>query len=303
MDRARSEKVTIALALFALYFVWGSTYFGMRIALEGYPPFVMGALRFLVAGGLLFIGLRLRGVPSPTPKQWRNSALIGLLLLPLGNGLVAMAQQSVASSLAAVMVSSMPLWAALFAGLFGKWPAPREWVGLLLGLVGIVFLNLDGELHASVFGAVMLIISPMCWAFGSVISRKLDLPKGPMASAAQMLMGSAIFWVISVPQWARAHPTVRSTTALLLLAIFGSLIAFSAYQYLLVTVRPSVATSYAYVNPVVALVIGTTIGAEHITRNGFIGTAFVLAAVILVALKLEKKAAEVIPPAAAGEHP
>lgn len=299
----RRQKLFIVLALLALYLIWGSTYFGMHIALEGFPPFVMGALRFLLAGGLLYVAMRARGVPNPTRTQWRNSAIIGTLLLPFGNGLVAFAQQTVASSLAAVMVSSMPLWAALFAGFYGKWPRAREWVGLLLGIVGVVFLNLDGDLRASALGAVALILSPMSWAFGSVWSKRVDLPKGPMASAAQMLCGSAVFFALSVPQWSHTHPTLRSTAALLYLALFGSLVAFSAYQFLLVTVSAPVATSYAYVNPVIALVLGIGVGSEKITTAGFIGTSFILAAVVLVLLKLERKAPEVIPPAAAAEHP
>lgn len=297
---SRAEKLTIAGTLLALYLVWGSTYFGMRIALEGYPPFVMGALRFLLAGGLLFGIMRLRGAALPTARQWRNSAIIGLLLLVLGNGLVAVAEQWVASSLAAVMVASMPLWAALFTGLFGKWPGAREWVGLGLGAVGVVFLNLDGELRASLPGAVALIISPLCWAFGSVWSRKMDLPKGPMASAAQMLCGSAGFFLLSIPQWKDAHVTFRATTALLYLAIFGSLIAYSAYQFLLVAVRPSIATSYAYVNPVVALILGLTVGGEHLTFSAFVGTAFVVAAVVIVALRAQAKPVNA-PPAAQPE--
>jgi drug/metabolite transporter (DMT)-like permease len=282
--RTGSARAPVLLALAAVYLIWGSTYLGMRIALEGYPPFVMGAIRFVLAGAALYGWLRARGVPRPTRQEWRGSAVVGFLLLVVGNGGVAVAEQWVASSLAAVMVASMPLWAALFSGLFGRWPRALEWAGLAVGGAGVVMLNLDGDLRASVPGAVALVLAPMCWALGSVLSPKLSLPKGPMASAAQMLAGGAIFSVLSMPQLSgMGVPSLRATIALLFLTTFGSLVAYSAYQYLLRTVRPALATSYAYVNPVVAVLLGVFLAGERLTPAAVFGTGLVLLAVVLVA--------------------
>jgi drug/metabolite transporter (DMT)-like permease len=274
----------VLFALAAVYLIWGSTYLGMRIAMEGYPPFVMGAIRFLLAGAALYGWLRARGVAAPTRKEWGGAAVVGLLLLVIGNGGVAVAEQWVASSLAAVMVASMPLWAALFSGLFGRWPRALEWAGLAVGAAGVVLLNLDGDLRASVPGAIALALSPMGWALGSVLSPKLALPKGMMASAAQMLMGGAMFAVLSVPQLGgMGVPSLRATLALLFLTVFGSLLAYSAYQYLLRTVRPALATSYAYVNPAVAVFLGVFLAGERLTPAAAFGTGLVLLAVVLVA--------------------
>jgi drug/metabolite transporter (DMT)-like permease len=279
-----SARARVLFALVAVYLIWGSTYLGMRIAMEGYPPFVMGAVRFLAAGAILYGWLRARGVPAPSRRQWRGAAVVGFLLLVVGNGGVAVAEQWVASSLAAVMVASMPLWAALFSGLLGRWPRAVEWAGLAVGGAGVVMLNLDGDLRASVPGAVALVLSPMCWALGSVWSPKLPLPQGAMASAAQMLTGGAMFAVLSVLQLGdMGVPSFRSTAALLFLTAFGSLVAYSAYQYLLRTVRPALATSYAYVNPVVAVFLGVFLAGERLTPAAALGTALVLLAVVLVA--------------------
>jgi drug/metabolite transporter (DMT)-like permease len=278
-------RAPLVLALAAVYLVWGSTYLGMRIALESYPPFVMGAIRFLLAGGALYGWLRARGAAAPTRRQWGGAAVVGFLLLVVGNGGVAVAEQWVASSLAAVMVASMPLWAALFSGIFGRWPHALEWAGLAVGAVGVVMLNVDGELRASVPGAVALVLSPMCWALGSIWGARLPLPAGLMASAAQMLMGGAMFTVLSLPQvGAMEAPSLSATTALLFLTVFGSLVAYSAYQYLLRTVPPALATSYAYVNPAVAVLLGVFFAGEHLTPAAAVGTGLVLLAVVLVAV-------------------
>jgi drug/metabolite transporter (DMT)-like permease len=283
-DPVRAPKrAPLVLALAAVYVIWGSTYLGMRIALESYPPFVMGAIRFLLAGGALYGWLRARGASAPTPRQWGGAAVVGFLLLVVGNGGVAVAEQWVASSLAAVMVASMPLWAALFSGIFGRWPHALEWAGLAVGAVGVVMLNVDGDLRASVPGAVALVLSPMCWALGSIWGARLPLPAGLMASAAQMLMGGAMFTVLSLPQLgAMVAPSLPATAALLFLTVFGSLVAYTAYQYLLRTVQPALATSYAYVNPAVAVFLGVLFAGEHLTPAAAVGTGLVLLAVVLV---------------------
>jgi len=280
----------VLLALAILYLVWGSTYLAMRIAIEGIPPLLMAAIRFLAAGAALVAVMRLRGRPMPSARQWRNAGLTGLLLCTFGNGLVAISQQWVATSLAAVMVASTTLWTALFAGIAGKWPRPLEWVGLLVGAAGVVVLNLDGELRGSPLGTVLLILAPASWALGSVFAVKLEQPRGLMGSGAQMLAGGLGLLLLALLRGdtADVHPSPRSLAALLYLIIFGSLIAYSAYGYLLHTVRPALATSYAYVNPVVAMALGVSLGGEHVSTAGFVGGGLIISAVVLVGLFRER---------------
>ena len=272
--------------MFALYIIWGSTYLVIRFALVGFPPFLMAAIRFLIAGGLLYIFLRVRGAPGPTRAQWIGSALVGCLLLAGGNGGVTFAEQWVSSGLAAVWVATMPIWAALFGGLWGRWPARIEWLGLLFGFVGVGMLNLEGNLLANPLGAIALTAATICWAFGSVWSRHLQLPTGPMNSAAQMLAGSAALFVLSIGSGEKLEmlPTLQPILAVMYLVVFGSLIAFSAYGYLLRNTRPALATSYAYVNPVVAVLLGVWLGGEQITSLGVVAMLVVLGGVALVAV-------------------
>lgn len=274
----------VLLALAVVYLVWGSTYLAIRFALEGYPPLFFPALRFLVAGALIYGFLRLRGAASPTPRQWRNAAMIGFLLLNVGNGAVVLAERSVGSALAATAVATVPLWAALFAGIWGSWPAGMQWVGMVLGFIGIAVLNLGGDFAASPGAALLLVFSPLAWAFGSVCSRRLDLPQGLMSSAAQMLAGGVAFVLASAAcgeSW-QLVTTPRAMGSLVYLILFGSLIAFSAYMYLVQTVTPALATSYAYVNPVVALLLGVSIGGEHFTMREYLAIGLVLAGVLLI---------------------
>src|SRR5215472_9988655 len=161
------KRLALVFSLFSLYLIWGSTYLGMRIALEGFPPFLLAGVRFLIAGSILYGVLRLRGVPSPGRKEWAAALVLGALLLVGGNGGVVFAEQWVASGLAALGIAAVPLWAALFFGLWGRWPRRLEWLGLGLGFAGVVLLNLENGLRAAPIGALALIIAPMCWAFGS----------------------------------------------------------------------------------------------------------------------------------------
>ena len=291
--RSLTERLSlrVVFALFALYVIWGSTYLGIRIGLNSFPPFLMAGLRFLIAGSTLFVFLRVRGAPAPTRAQWAASAVVGCLLLGAGNGGVTFAEQWVSSGLAAVWVATMPIWAALFGGLWGRWPNRVEWLGLMLGFVGVGLLNLEGNLRANPIGVIALTIATVCWAFGSVWSRHLPLPSGPMNSAAQMLAGSVLLIVLGLATGEKITeaPKTQSVLAVLYLIVFGSLIAFSAYGYLLRNTRPTLATSYAYVNPVVAVVLGIWFGGEHISTVGIVAMVVILGGVALVILGREKK--------------
>ena len=188
-------RVLVPAALFALYLIWGSTYLAIRVALESYPPFLMAGTRFLVAGGAFYAFLRWRGMAAPTRAQWINAGITGTLLLGMGNGLVCYAEQTVASGLAAVAVAAMPLFAAVFGGLYGQWPRRMEWLGLGVGFAGVVLLNLGGGMAGSPLGAIALLVAATSWAFGSVWSRRRDMPPAAMNTAAQMLTGGTVLFV------------------------------------------------------------------------------------------------------------
>ncbi len=281
---SRDAPILPLLALLTVYLVWGSTYLAIRFALQGYPPLYFPALRFLLAGGILYLILRLRGRAAPTLRQWRNAAVIGFLLLDVGNGGVVMAERSVGSALAATAVATVPLWTALFGGILGQWPQRMQWLGLAIGFAGIVVLNLGGDFAANPAAAVLLIVSAATWAFGSMWSRRLDLPQGLMSSACQMLAAGVMFTVASAlrgESWTLL-PSAKAAGALLYLSLFGSLLAFSAYMYLVQNLTPSLATSYAYVNPVVAVLLGLSLGGEHIVSSGYAAIVLVLIGVVLI---------------------
>ncbi len=287
-----APRVLVPLSLLALYLIWGSTYLAIRVALASYPPFLMAGVRFLCAGVALYAFLRWRGMAAPTRAQWLNAAVTGTLLLGLGNGLVCYAEQSVNSGLAAVAVAAMPLFAALFGGMYGHWPQRMEWLGLGVGFAGVILLNFGGGLAGAPLGAVALVVAAAAWAFGSVWSRRRDMPPAAMNTAAQMLTGGAILFIGALLAGERlpAAPTTSSTLALVYLGVFGSIVAFSAYLYLLNTVRPALATSYAYVNPPVAVLFGALLGGEAVHTLDVVAMAVILGGVALIALARERKA-------------
>ncbi len=213
----------------------------------------------------MYAYLRWRGAPAPTLAQWASCFAVGTLLLLGGNGAVAYAEQTVASGIAALVVATVPLWTLLFAALWKKYPTRRELPGVLLGFVGMVVLNLAGNLRGSPTGAVILLLAPASWAFGSVWSWRLPLPAGMMNSAAQMLGGGLALMAMSFAMGEHLAdvPSLKAVVALAYLVVFGSFVAFSAYPYLLHMVRPAVATSYAYVNPPIAVLLGVALAGER----------------------------------------
>ncbi|WP_425604445.1 drug/metabolite exporter YedA [Novilysobacter erysipheiresistens] len=285
-------RVLIPLSLLTLYLVWGSTYLGIRFALESYPPFLLAGVRFVGAGVAMYAFLRWRGHAAPTRLQWRNAAITGVLLLGFGNGLVCFAEERVSSGIAAVAVSSMPLFAAAFGGLYRQWPTRRETLGLLVGFVGVVVLNLGSGLSGETLGAIALLTAAACWAFGSVWSRRQDMPAGPMNTAAQMLCASVALLGVGFAsgETLPAEPTTRATLALVYLAVFGSIVAFSAYLYVLKHARPAVATSYAYVNPPVAVLLGVLLVGETVGPYDLAGMAIILVGVAVITLARTRRA-------------
>ncbi|WPB78374.1 drug/metabolite exporter YedA [Archangium violaceum] len=282
---ADPNRGMLLFCLFALYVVWGSTYLAIRWALQGgFPPFLMAGLRFLLAGLILYTVLRVRGYANPSAREWGAGALIGTLLLVMGNGSVVFAQQYVPSGVAALVVGSVPLWAALFGGLFGQWPGRAERWGLTIGFCGLILLNLGSDMSGNAWAAFALLLGPITWAFGSIWSRKLPMAKGLMSTATQMLTGGALFLLVSFLSGERltAVPEPRALSAFVYLVFFGSLVAFSAYGYLLRNARPALATSYAYVNPMVAVLLGTFFAGESLSTWGMLAMGAILGSVVLL---------------------
>lgn len=282
----RANRFLIIISLLALYIIWGSTYLGMRIALLGFPPFLMAGVRFLLAGSILFLILRVRGSRAPTWKQWIGATLTGTLLLAGGNAGVAFSEQWVSTGLASVGIAAVPLWTALFAGLWGRWPTRIEWFGLSLGFIGVMLLNFGNGVWANPMGAIALLLAPICWALGSAWSQHISLPAGLMSSAAQMLVGGIVTILISLIIRERTPNLAisQSLWAIAFLVVFGSLVAFSAYGYLLRHVSPALATSYAYVNPMVAVGLGVLLAGERLTTIEIVAILVTLTGVGLVSL-------------------
>jgi len=281
------KRATLVVALLALYLIWGSTYYAMRVALETMPPFLMAGPRFLVGGLAIYAFVRARGASAPTMQQWIASAKVSALLLVIGNGAIAVAQKHhVASSTAAVLVASMPIWAAVFARLYGVRSSGREWIGLVLGFAGVVLLRMSGAISLN-FAALIVLAAPLAWALGSVWMKRLPLPEGTMATATQMITGGLAMLLLAGVTGERLHalPSLRSFVAMLYLMVFGSIVAFTAYNWLLRNVRPALATSYAYVNPIVALAIGALIGHEPVGALTIAAAAVSLLGVALISVR------------------
>ena len=274
----------VVTAMAIVYLVWGSTYLGIKFALESYPPFVLGAIRMALAGIVLYALMRFKGVAAPTRKQWKTLIILGLLMVLLSNGLVNLAETQVSSGIAAVGVASVSLFAALFSAMRGDHPSRVEWIGLIIGFTGVIWLNIGGTLSATPLGLICLIVASVSWAFGSIWSRDQDLPAPFMNAAGQMLTGSVWMALAALVSGERitAVPTLHATMALLYLIVFGSIIAFTAYIWLNHNVRPAMAQSYAYVNPPVAVILGVLLGGETVTPSELGAMAIILVGVVII---------------------
>ncbi len=278
------QSVWIVLALFCTYFIWGSTYLAIRFGIESFPPFLMGGIRFTVAGAILFVVMRYLGSAMPSGREWLGAGVVGLLLPALGNGTVCYVQQTISSSVAALSIATAPIWMAIFSSIWGHKITLKEWLGIAIGLVGIVLLNLGGSFEGDFTSAFLLIFAAASWSFGSVWGKHLAMPAGLMGAACQMFVGGLALLLVSayagesLPQ----HVSSKSWGALLFLIVLGSLIAYSAYQYLLKTVRPLVASSNTFVNPIVAFAVGIWWAGEHVTMVEMAALGVILVGVFLV---------------------
>jgi len=291
-------KLRIAIALLAVYTIWGSTYLAIRFAVESIPPFLMAGTRFLIPGLILVAWRRLAGDPPPTRRQWLSAAIIGLLLLLGGNGLVSWAEQRVDSGIAALLVGTTPIWLVLINTLFASRRRPR-WqaiLGLLTGFGGIVVLVGPGSLFAGPggydlpgIGAVLL--AAFFWSLGSIYSRKANMPASPLlGTGMEMLAGSAGLYLVSLMlgEWWTfdlADVSLRSGLGLVYLIVAGSLGGFVAYTWLLRNAPVSLVATYAYVNPLVAILLGNWLAQEPLTARVLVAAAVIIGSVVLINTK------------------
>ena len=282
--KIKSQSLLVVLALFCTYFIWGSTYLAIRFGIESFPPFLMAGMRFTIAGFILYSVMHYLGAANPTKRQWLGASAVGILLPAFGNGTVCYVQQTISSSVAALSIATAPIWMAIFSSIWGHRITHKEWLGVAVGFVGIALLNVGGSLHGQLTSALLLIFAAASWSFGSVWGKRLEMPVGLMASATQMLIGGLALLLMSVLQsevWPQ-QISQKSWGAMLFLVVLGSLVAYSAYQYLLKTVRPLIASSNTFVNPVVAFTVGIWFANEHVTSIEFIALAVILVGVFLV---------------------
>jgi drug/metabolite transporter (DMT)-like permease len=280
---AKPSAWLIGVCLLVVYIVWGTTYFAIKVAIEGIAPFFLVGTRFVAAGVLLLGWQALRGAPAPTAKQWGGAALVGLLLLVVGNGGVSVAEHWVTSGATVALISIMPLATVLWSGAFGQWPRRAEWSAIALGGAGVAIMLLGRDLQGSLFGTLLILFATASWSLGTVLSRRLDIPHGPTGFGAEMLTAGLMGLVVSAAlgeHWS-IPSAPRIWWAWGYLVVFGSLIAFSAYRFVVERVSPSLAATYAYVNPPVALVVGWWLGNEAFSTNVLLGLPVALVAVAL----------------------
>lgn len=298
LDANPAPTARVAMAFLAVYLIWGSTYLGIRIANESLPPFLMAGVRFVVAGALLYAWARWKGAAPPTRKHLRATTLIGGLLLLGGNGGVVWAeyQNRVPSGLAALLVSMVPLWLVLIEWLRpgGYRPTAKIVIGLALGFAGILLLvgpsELAGGARVDPWGAVVLTFATISWASGSIYSRHAHLPKSPLiAVAMEMLAGGALLLVFGTfaGDWSSldlAKISFRSVAALAYLIAFGALVGYTAYIYILRVSTPARVGTYAFVNPVVAVILGWAVVGEELSMRTMLAAAVIVVGVAFITL-------------------
>ncbi len=295
-------KWRIIAAFLAVYLVWGSSYLGIRVAMETLPPFLISGLRMTSAGLLLYAIARRTGASRPTLVHWRSGIILGFLMFFVANGCIMIGQKTVTSGMAATLYATVPLWFALLGWLWlgEKRPSSQGIAGLVLGLVGIALLVGTGGSDSSTgidpFGAFMILISAGSWAVGSLLSRRIALPDSPFLGAAMNLFsGGVMLMVLSLltGEWTQvdwAAVSVRSVAAVVYLAIGSSVIAFGSYMWLLANVSPSRLGTYAYVNPVIAVFLGWILVGEPLTGRTLIAAAVIIGAVFLITTAGSKEA-------------
>lgn len=296
MDQFMSHRVKIVLAFLSLYLIWGSTYLAIRWGVETIPPFFMAGSRHLAAGVFLFFIMRQREKSEITKTHWRSAFILGGLMLLGGNGGVTWAEQHVPSGLAALLVATVPLWVMVLSWLQkdNARPGFREFTGIILGLFGLAILigpeELAGGERIDPIGAIALLIAALSWSFGSLYSRKATVPSSGFLNTSMQMIGGGILLLIlgfATGEWNRLNVgdiSARSFFSLAYLAAFGSLIGYSAYIWLLKVSTPSKVTTYAYVNPVVAVIFGWLLAGEELSMRTIMASVVIIGSVIIITL-------------------
>ncbi len=298
-------KTKVWAALLAVYIIWGSTYLAIRFAVETIPPFFMAGMRFLVSGLILYVWRRLAGDPAPTARQWRSAVIVGLLLLVGGNGVLSWAEQHVASGIAALIIASIPLWIALIDAIrpHGIRPDWKIVLGLLIGFGGIILLVVSsGQQSAAegvtVAGVSALLLAAFLWSLGSIYGRDADMPESSLLSTGiEMLGGAAGLFVAStvLGEWRALHLsaiTGRSMLGLAYLIVAGSLLGFTSYSWLLRNAPVSLVSTYAYVNPVVAIFLGAGLAGEVINLPIVVSALVIISSVVVINLSRKTRVHE-----------
>jgi drug/metabolite transporter (DMT)-like permease len=292
MAKASTTKLVTAFA--AVYIIWGSTYLAIRYAIQTFPPLLMASSRFLIAGSFLYGFSRFKGCPPGTTQGWRRAFIVGAMLLLCGNGGVVLAERTVPSGLTAVLVSMVPVWVAVFSWILpgGRRPSQHVALGIVLGFAGVTTLiglgSLNDTSQVDPVGASILIVSSMSWAAGSLYGQKAHVSNNPLQTSGMQMLGGGTFLLLAglLSGEARAFRpheiSTSSTVALLYLAVFGSIVAFTAYSWLLKATTTARAATYAYVNPAVAVVLGWAVAGEPLTVRTVLSMCVIVIAVMVI---------------------
>jgi drug/metabolite transporter (DMT)-like permease len=296
---AHVSRAKLLAAFAAIYFVWGSTYLAIKFAIESIPPFMVGASRFVLAGALLYAWARLSSGIKPEKKHWRDGIILGVFLLGVGNGCVVWAQQHIPSGITALVVAIVPLLVVLIEWLRpgGRRPSGAAMLGVVIGLGGMALLigpsAFLGAGDIDPLGALVLFIGSLSWSAATVFGKRASVPASPLLASAIQLLGGAICLVLAsviAGEPARvqlAEVSARAMLSVLYLTIFGSIVAYSAYSWLLRVASPTRIATYAYVNPIVAMFLGWLLAGEEMTARVLIAAAIVLAGVALITRRKE----------------
>lgn len=281
---SRSFGRLTVLSLAAVWLIWGSTYLAIKIGLETLPPFLMQGCRFVVAAAIMAIYLRIRGHAWPTRRQMRNASMIGVMLLIGGLGMVTLAEdRGVDSGLAATIIAIQPMMMAVWGGIWKAWPNRMQWMGMFIGMGGVAILVADDGLSGSWSGVSLVLVACVSWSFGSALGRRIDMPEGPMTTTFEMAAAAAAFLLLSLATGESVEaPSLRSGLAVAYLVVFGSIVAFSAFTYLLSNVSGPLAMSYAYVNPAIAVLLGVVFSDESVSSNLAVALPVILLGVAIV---------------------
>lgn len=296
------RALQLGLGFGAIYLIWGSTYLGIRYAVDTIPPLMMMGIRHSVAGLLVYTWVRRTGVPAPEWRQWRFAAIAGALLFLGGHGLLAWAEQRIPSGLAALLCATLPLWTVLLAYVDGteRRLGFKAWAGILLGFAGVAVLIDPGALtqRLNLLAAIAGIASALVWVMGTAYTRRVAMPESKILSASmQMISGGALLLIVGAMSGETRHfqlasLTLRSVAALAYLIVFGSIVAFTVYTWLVSVSSPSRLSTYAYVNPVIAVFLGWAVAGEPLGARTIAATAIIVAGVVLVTTRRKQPAPE-----------